>query len=156
MPTIHITDDDLYLARVWLAADQCLSSAAGPHVRDELESRRDAPAKTLARNLAARIVAAVDEPADGRVMFNGRHAGYTHGSAPIEQACPDEVAARRRAQGSLEREHGAGTGQVLASRPLTPNQARRMSCPRCFHLPALPGETDPCVVCGGQGRIGTR
>ncbi len=60
----------------------------------------------------------------------------------IEQGDADEIAAQRRAHGSLESQPGVGTGQVIP-RP------RASSCPACFNLPALPGETAPCRVCGG-------
>jgi hypothetical protein len=94
MPTIQITDDDLYAARSWLAADRCLTSATGPSQRDVLESRRDEHAKVLTRNIALKIVQAA------RVT-------------PIEIADAEEVAEQRRAHGSLEREPGVGSGQVI-------------------------------------------
>lgn len=94
MPRIEVTDDELYSARSWLAADQCLGRATGPSQRDVLESRRDEHAKVLARSLALRIVQAA------RVV-------------PVEQGDAEEVAAAQRAGAGLASEPGIGCGQVI-------------------------------------------
>jgi hypothetical protein len=105
MPAIHITNEEIELARQWMRAEVKASNLANGFERDAITGRRDDWAAFLARNLAPRIAKLRDDEAGGAMTFTPKPKPKP---IAVEDVDADESAAIARAMRDACDEPGVG------------------------------------------------